>query len=610
MTSLGGLHHVTRVLWRKRKPTPIQCLVYYYHERHCSNQLSNGNRPFSTAAAFESKIHTHRNVSRSNAATTTSTTTTSPPRSTLQRHPQNIEFTRKKREHSTELTRLLTGVKASKATEKDLKVIWREFERDQTGYLHPPLVTKLHRLVAILGNFDTMKRLQEILDRRGMLRRPEDMDWVVLSYIKMNKVQGALSILNNMYKHGQTPGSISYENIFKWLAKHFDDDRHHQLAINILEEMTRRRIHITRQMYYQLLVGEILHRSDKVHLLDWIKRLLAREFESKHPRAAMRMKRFVKLMEGRAHPAIEDVMIAVMDTRLQLDIDTWNAAIHGCARAGNMEAAQRLLTLVRKQIHLSPNLYTFLPLIRGYLCQLPSIHFQHATTTTQHQFRLDAATHVFRDMIESGITPNVDVYGAFLKAYTRDEATDDDTLRLQTIKQLIEASLSSEERMPDTFMVPLFEYFIEKRKLSEAEDVYYILRNYGHEFSRRFLGCIYELIATMASRRLLISAITLTYDLLGMGHWPSSHAICEVIWACGRRRDIEAGELLISAMEAIQKENPALKLHASCYVSLIREYALVQDKEGAMQTYQKVLSMGSASTELIQQAQHYLTQIH
>lgn len=492
-----------------------------------------------------------------------------------------------------ELIRRLTQLNIHKVTSDDLKTIWDLFQNEakrpncQLHQVSPPLVTMLYRLVSEKGTIDMIDTLHhQLVVERGISATIEDMEWVIFANIKANRVERAHQLLSDLYAAGKTPTKWTYRHLIKAEAKHFYDIDRRKRAEILLNEMNRRGLCPDSNTYLQFLMGLALYCPDKDLMMTWFRRFMDLEAEHGWKRTQQRVKLLVEMMASHGHPSTFAVFSdALDDAGLSFDVDTWNKTIRGCLYAGDFDAAEELLERLRKREDTKPNLETYHTLMRGYLCQLP--------LSPNHRPRrqvvdLDAAIRLFQRMCDDGLSANLAIYESFFTAYTSYQMADDEQLRIETLRRLWQVALNSvvivdhdkedsdkNNLLHDDILPSLFQFYMRHDVLNEAEQLYWALRQHRYPLSRRLLGEINSLIVAFAKRRHLPSALSLTYDFLAAGHWPSRRTVLAVIRCCSARGDLDSAKQLLDIMEEIRSQDPSSSSYISpvCYELLARERA-------------------------------------
>ncbi|KAG2216574.1 hypothetical protein INT45_001389 [Circinella minor] len=499
--------------------------------------------------------------------TTATTATTTPSR---RYNKRNNGSKTDRRQCNDPLKERLSTLKLENATQKDLDTIWKLFlqrdlelqqqastsatkESTPPPIVFPPLVTALFRLIAQKGTMDMMDTLHKrFLHPDLMLLRVEDMEWVIFANIRHNKTGRAHRILNDMYNSGKTPTLETYHHFFREHAKYFHNKRRRHIIDYLVDDMRRRGVHPTIKTYMQLLMIEAQHGSSRERIQIWVDEMMAldgktREFQIKRKQA--QLLKLVHILSNHAHPGLYTVLRKGVNVGLEFDMDIWNKAMVTFARVGNVDNANEILNLFRQQQKMVMGLNTtYHSLIRAYLNTKPMC--------------MDAAIQTFQLMLQDGIVIDESIYNTFLLAYTKhdDQMEVDDELRIKTLRQLFRVSSKLNKNVPDAIVEKLFNFYIERQVLSEAEQLYWDLR-YNHDngqsqqrISRRIQGRVFDTIEAFARKQQLLSAFSLMYDLLANDYWPNSRSVCAIIKGCGARRDLDAAEQLLSIMEDIASD--------------------------------------------------------
>ena len=319
-------------------------------------------------------------------------------------------------------------------------------------------------------------------------------------------------------------------------------------------------------------MAEAQHGSNKECIQVWLDQMMALEGKTRKfsvRRTQDRFARLVHLLSNHAHPGLYTVLRKGVDVGLDFDMDTWNRAIVTYARIGNVDGTNEILNLLRQhqqQQNMMTTLdTTYQSLIRAYLNSKPMC--------------MDAAIQTFQLMLQDGIVIDQSIYNTFLLAYTKydDPVEADDDLQFKTLRQLFRASSKLNKNVPDAVVERLFNFYIQRQVLSEAEQLYWDLRHNGdtsgqlqQRLSRRIQGRVFDTIEAFARKQQLLSAFSLLYDLLANDYWPNSRSVCAIIKGCGARRDLDAAEQLLSIMEDIASD----KVKPIVYDTLKREQAI------------------------------------
>ncbi|KAI8137030.1 hypothetical protein BJV82DRAFT_636946 [Fennellomyces sp. T-0311] len=532
MSSTG---HITRALWRKRgwtwlfdRPRPCRNFtIIHKPSLHCASPRSHS----SSAATAQIVSTEHVPIRRC-------------------RHSRT--------KPNDPLKERLSSLHVETATQQQLDEIWKLFlQREQLSSMFPPLVTMLFRLVAKKGTIDMMDTLHKRFAHRDL--HVEDIEWIIFANIRAGKIKDAHRLLNDMYRVGQTPTLATYNHLIKFHAKHFYNKRRREIAQNLLDEMCRKGVQPGARIYMQLMLGEAIHGSDRDAVQVWLDRMMELEATKGYRRTQHRLKKLIQVLSSKGHPALYTVLRTGTNVGLEFDIDTWNAAIAGYARAGNTGGAYQILSLVRQRN--IQTIDTYHALIQGHLARPP--------------LDMEAAIQAFQTMLQDGIVANQSTYNIFLLAYTKHDIEDDD-LQIKTLRQLFRASASSSKQgVPDGVLERLFDFYIQRGVISEAEQLYWDMRQRGHPLSRRIQSRVFKTITEFARRRQMLSAFSLVYDLLANDYWPSSQVVCSIIKACGARRDLDAAKQMLNIMEDISRD----KVRQVCYDTLACEYKIAARRE-------------------------------
>ncbi|KAI7881988.1 hypothetical protein K492DRAFT_236321 [Lichtheimia hyalospora FSU 10163] len=440
--------------------------------------------------------------------------------------------------NNSELKRRLSTLRVSTATEDDVQSIWRLYLNEyESTTLAPVLQTMLYRLVGSKGNNDMM----ETLFKQSPPQSVEAMEWVILVQVKANRPRYAHRLLKDMYAAGQVPTFNTFKHLIKWNAKGLYKPNRRRMAEKLVNDMLNLGITPGSSIWMELLMGQAIHGLP----LTYLDPFLVAVADSK--RGAHRIKKIVQLLSSRGHPAL---LTVVERTQESIDVDTWNMAIKYSVFAGNMVTAESLFNTMPHR-----NATSFHTLLRGYL---------------EHR-AIDPAIRIFRSMIEKGITIEPDVYDAFILAYTDTskhhhgtsssttssststtipENEDSIELRIETLRRLWR-SMRDRDHVPDHVLSRMFEFYLRHDALADAEQLYWDLREHHDRrpFGRRTEGWVSNMIMAFAGKRQLLSAISLTYDWIGLGYAPNSKAIIKLIKACHKRDDLAAAKQLLNIME-------------------------------------------------------------
>ncbi|CDH49138.1 predicted protein [Lichtheimia corymbifera JMRC:FSU:9682] len=459
--------------------------------------------------------------------------------------------------NTSELKRRLSTLRVSTATDDDVQSIWQLYLNEyESTTLPPALQTMLYRLVGTKGSNGMM----ETLFKQSPPQSVEAMEWVILVHVKANRPRYAHRLLKDMYAAGQIPTSNTFRHLIKYNAKGFSKPNRRRMAEKLLNDMLNLGVTPGTSIWMELLMGQAVHGLP----LTYLDPFLAAVADSK--RGAHRINKVIQLLAGHGHPAL---LTVVERTQESIDVDTWNMAIKYSVFAGNMITAESLFNTMP---HRNPT--SFHTLLRGYL---------------EHR-AIDPAIRIFRSMIEQGISIEPDVYDAFIMAYTdtsnhhhntssassspppsstTQEEEDNIELRIETLRRLWR-SMRDRDHVPDDVLSRMFEFYLRHDALADAEQLYWDLREHHdrRRFGRKTEGWVSNMIMAFAGKRQLLSAISLTYDWIGLGYAPNSKAIIKLIKACDKRNDLAAAKQLLNIMEEVS-ERP---VSHSCYVALEKAY--------------------------------------
>ncbi|KAI9264146.1 hypothetical protein BDA99DRAFT_508520 [Phascolomyces articulosus] len=602
MSSAGG-HPITRALWRRRgtvatwlldRPQSCRHINSIYHHKPFLFYCALARSHFVSSAATVQVLalpqdHVHSRSSSSSNTKSNSKTTCYYERNNKNNYRKSELKTQ--RPHDP-LKERLSMLDVEKATRKDLDTIWQLFlQRDTQSTtttklqpLFPPLVTMLFRLVAKKGTLDMMDTLHKYFLHPDLLLRTEDIEWVIFANIRANKTGRAHRILNDMYKVGQTPTLGTYHHFIKEHSKYFYNKRRRNIIQHLLDEMRQCGVQPNIDIYMQLLMSEAKHGSDRERVQGWLDQMVALEMAARgcnNKRTYHRFQKLVRLLSQHGHPGLYTVLRTGMDVGLTFDKDFLNKAAGIYARRGD---ANDILDFIRQ--HKMQSVDTYHTFIHAYLTQQPKC--------------IDAAIQAFQWMLQDGIVVEPSIYHSFLLAYTQHNVTiEDDELRIKTLRQLFQASIHSSQHgkpIPDGIVERLFNFYLQKHILPEAEQIYWELRHGEHRLSRRIQGCVFNTITAFAQKQQLLSAFSLTYDLLANDYWPNSKALCAIIKACGAQRDLEAAEQLIVIMEDIASD----KVKPVVYTTLLREQAIASRRKQEEEEEKAIHKSSSSSSSCTQ----------
>lgn len=451
--------------------------------------------------------------------------------------------------NNSELKRRLSTLRVSTATDQDVQAIWQLYlDEYETTTLPPVLQTMLYRLVGSKGNNGMM----ETLFKQSPPQSVEAMEWVILVHVKANRPRYAHRLLKDMYAAGQVPTFNTFKHLIKYNAKGLYKPNRRKMAEKLVNDMINLGMTPGTSIWMELLMGQAVHDLP----LTYLDPFLAAVADSR--RRTHRINKVLQLLASRGNPALLTVMERTQES---IDVDTWNMAIKYSVFAGNMMTAESFFNAMPHR-----NATTFHTLLRGYL---------------EHR-AIDPAIRIFRSMIEQGISIQPDVYDAFILAYTdtsnhhsnntlsttSTQEEDSIELRIETLRRLWR-SMRDHDHLSDNVLSRMFEFYLHHDALADAEQLYWDLRQrHDRPFGRKTEGWVSNMIMAFAGKRQLLSAISLTYDWIGLGYAPNSKAIIKLIKACRKRNDLAAAQQLLKIMEEVS-ERP---VSDSCYVALERAY--------------------------------------
>ncbi|KAI9322505.1 hypothetical protein BX666DRAFT_1849557 [Dichotomocladium elegans] len=356
-----------------------------------------------------------------------------------------------------------------------------------------------------------------------------------------------------------------YRNLIKSHAKHFYNPNRRRAAEKMLKDMVNHGQDPTIDIYLQLLMGKAIHGPRHEPLGPWLDLYLALEKGKK--RTIHRVKKLVNLLASRGHPGML-VVLRQAHEELGLvykpDLETWDMAIRGSAMAGDMVTAQLLFDTMDRHHQTATTFHT---LLRGYL----------------RQSEIDHAIRVFRLMLERDIPLDQTVYEQFILAYAHpksshtsnndDNCMDSDEsedihLRIETLKRLWRTLLAESHLVPEHVLTAMLSYYNTQGAYAEAEQLYWDLRQIKSPISRRNQGLFFETIMAFAGRQQMLSALSLVYDMLSQGYWPSSKVTNKIIKMAAARDDLQLAEQLVKILE----EFPDRRVSLSCYANIEKKY--------------------------------------
>ncbi|KAG0185902.1 hypothetical protein DFQ28_008613 [Apophysomyces sp. BC1034] len=426
------------------------------------------------------------------------------------------------------------------------------------------------------------------------------LEQTILEHAKANRIGQAYRLIDDLYQSGKTPSIKMYNSIIKAHAKNFGDIRRQRAVDKLLDEMVLHGVKPTSTTYMQLLMGQSLHDDGSSRAIrnmrSWFDGLMALEAKKQYRRTGHRLKKLFKMMASVGHRAIQPMILTAHNAGVSFDAETWNEALVGCVYGGRMDAAEQLFEYFRAR-HLQKDELTveaYHTLIRGHLCQYRSTNARAA------QINVDAAIRVFRLMLEDNVKADQKIYECFTKAYASDAVSleDDNSIRFETLRQLWQAIIKTSRGKPfidETAVASLLAYYLKHDALSDAEQIYWDLRNYGHRLDRPIIGEIHKTIIKFAKQHHLISAMTLFYDLLSHGCQPSTTVIFSIIRACSERGDLESAKQMLEVIKEVKTEDPSIRIRGAWYVLLLREYCRLGDVKNAENLYASLVEIGDAS---------------
>ncbi|CEP16883.1 hypothetical protein [Parasitella parasitica] len=319
-------------------------------------------------------------------------------------------------------------------------------------------------------------------------------------------------------------------------------------ASAIVEEMIRKGLQPSNQTYLQLLMGISLqrHRTHKQNsrMEAWFEEFLKLELLKRNPWP--KLKKAILAMSFKGHPNMKAMFLKLDSAHRVQDSECWNAAITGCVRDRQLQDAEALLMMAQKRRLTNSKSYQTLIDVYLFLQDQPS------------------ASRIFSLMIDHNVAANFPIFESFIAYYISQPASNDS---IKTMERLWQALLvTSTENIPDETIFKLLRYYRMHRSFASGEQVYLDLKSRQQKLNERCADELYKVIVGFSNQRKLLSALSLTYDLLGQGYSPSYEVLCKIIEGCIKMKDKDAAYQI---MNIIQEINPQARLlTGKCFSAL------------------------------------------
>ncbi|ORY95891.1 hypothetical protein BCR43DRAFT_493765 [Syncephalastrum racemosum] len=559
MATTSGAVHITRLLWRrhaiKAVPTPLVSLSRHRWPLLCHASTRLFFAPMSTTAAVADN-----DVIPSRRKTT--------------------PLSKPKSEAIADLRHRLRAIrKEPPATVQELETILHLFQhpdvQNQLQHIGAARVDLYYRCVAEAGSLKLMEKVYTTLPRVGFPVSMESMEWVMVTLLKANHIKRAYGLLQDMYRTEQTPTIQIYNHLLKAYAKQFNKPSRRKQAQALLQDMMHHGVQPTAQSYIQLLMGNAryCHRPiDTQTTLAWFESLMKIEARQDYQKTLAKLNTLLGTMATRGDPALPSILNLLLDGGLSPDL---KAAIRITAGTGHPSLAEQIFHLTRRRRRdaLGPDTYN--TLVTGYL------------RPEKHVVNLSSAIRIFQIMIQDGIQPTTATYERLLTSYAAAPELDDESMRFAVLGKLWQAIMETSHVAVGAHIVaPLLQCYLKYGKLAEAEQVYWDLRQRNNPMPRRTLGWMDRVVSGFADRLYMLSAFSILYDALVIGHWPETQTLCKVIRACGKRDDMESAEqLLVIMLETQQEAKQPRKISSMCYATMVQTYLRCGEFDKAVNMY-------------------------
>lgn len=513
-----------------------------------------------------------------------STTATAPDSDVTLSRRKTMPLAKLKNEAVNDLRQRLRAIRKEPATAQELDTILQLFQhpdvQNQLQLVGPTRVDAYYKCVAEAGSVKLMEKVVATLPRMGFPLSMESMEWVIVTYLKANHIKRAHGLLQEMYQAEQTPTIQIYNHLLKAYAMQFNKPSRRKQAQALLQDMRRHGVQPTAQSYIQLLMGNAryCHRpADTQTTLAWFQTLMKIEARQDYQKTLAKLNTLLGTMATRGDPALPSVLDLLLDGGLTPDL---KLAIHITAGTGHPSLAEQVFHLTRRRRRATLGPDTYNTLVTGYL------------RPERHAVDLSGAIRIFQIMIQDGIPPTTATYERLLTSYASASRLDDESMRFAVLNKLWQAIMETSRTAVGAHVVaPLLSCYLQHGKLAEAEQVYWDLRQRNNPMPRRTLGWVDRVVSGFADRLHLLSAFSILYDALMIGHWPETQTLCKVIRACGKRDDIESAEqLLVIMLESQQEAKRPRKISSMCYATMVQTYVRCGELDKAVQVYFKELT--------------------
>ncbi|ORZ06914.1 hypothetical protein BCR42DRAFT_426698 [Absidia repens] len=460
----------------------------------------------------------------------------------------------------------------------------------------------------------------------------KSMEKALVDKAKNSDVDSVHRLLADIYRLGHTPTITTYNHIIKALAKQFNHEKRQLEAHALLDDMTRRGILPNSQTYIQLLLGYAIHTSSSSlsanttppnDTLQEMQLLFTKFFQCEQERHFKRtnrkVKKLVEVMAGVGQGTILPMMMmACVKANLQLDVTTWNTALAGCAKGGYMDAAERLLEMMRlssQQQEMDPGLSVVaIPDVTSYHTVISGYLGRGGGFVDIRDMNIDRAVELFQIMMDDGLVADYRIYQDFLYAYTsptllknsnQGTSTKQQGVPLDTLQRLWQAmmtTMTDGQKLDDGVLTTLLDCYLRTQGYSAVEQVYWDLRQRGYTFSRSTAICFYKAITGFARKQHLISGIAMFYDLLAYGHGANHSATSSLLRACMLRGQLDIAQQIVDVIEETLRK-PVSGDH---YAFMVRAYVQQGQLELAANMFDKVQQLYESSNNNNNNRQRYL----
>ncbi|KAI9020162.1 hypothetical protein CLU79DRAFT_755974 [Phycomyces nitens] len=408
----------------------------------------------------------------------------------------------------------------------------------------------------------------------------------IWEHLKNKDFSAAKRALKNLIQTGTKPRVVVYNGFIKAHCMEFRHFRHQKAAEDIVNEMIKAGIQPTSGTYMQILLGYSVHCDNRRNTLKrikhWFDCFMAVEAIGGYNYTHRKIKKLLEMMAPTNNHALYPMVRTALAAGIPFDQDMWTTAIKGCVVAQRRELAEELLSIARRREYgtvCDPTSPMYDILMEGYL---------------SGKIELESATRIFQWMMEDGKVAGSNVYGYFLLGYSNAPLKGDETpeLRIEMLRRLWQAmiTMSSAKEglgMDRNVLERLYEYYVSRDILDEAEQMYWDLRKHQKLFERCLVPIFYNLIIKFSEKLQVPSAMTLYYDMLSRDHKPGSEVMCALIAANAERNDLESAKQMLSITQEVYDSENKGDVPEMCYAVLMREYVRFNNLSEAEEIFQK-----------------------